>query len=161
MPGLSTLDYFKNLIPLKFVGIKPLLLYVAGILHTKGGASYKTHPWQWFSFLLLFSNFKNVHISFYFCRVSENRGNHDKGLFVGKFWESIKSMGVTEAGTDLSTLFTEPSKNSMHFNMSPKICIRKDVLEFYPSSWESLKMRDFWTQMILNSQTLYLETFKP
>ena len=71
---------------------------------------------------------------FYFCRVSENRGNHDKMLFVDKFWESIKSMGVTEAGTYLSTVFTEPSKNSIHDNISPKRCISKDVLEFYPSS---------------------------
>ena len=46
----------------------------------------------------------------------------------------IKSMGVTEAGTYLSTLFTESSKNSMRDNISPKRCISKDILEFYPSS---------------------------
>lgn len=50
------------------------------------------------------------------------------------FGKSIKNIGVTEAGTYLSTLFTEPSKNSTHDNISPKGCICKDVLEFYPSS---------------------------
>lgn len=49
---------------------------------------------------------------------------------VGKSTENVE---VTEAGTYLS-LFTEPSKNSMHEGISPKGCICEGILEFYPSS---------------------------
>lgn len=63
---------------------------------------------------------------------------------VGKSTENVE---VTEAGTYLS-FFTEPSKNSMHEGISPKGCICEGILEFYPSSWESLKMGDFNTTAV-------------
>lgn len=112
---------------------------------------------MWFPSPLMFSTVKNFHTSFYFCWSNENRRNYDKILFVGKCWTKHENMGVTVAGTYFSTLFTEPSKNSMHEGVSPKGCICKDVLEFHPNSWESLKIRGFWTQMLLNFQTSYLE----
>lgn len=62
---------------------------------------------------------------------------------MGKFWESKKSMGVTEAGTYLSTLFRESSKNSMHFNMSPKICIRKRCSGILSKFMRIFKDEDF------------------
>lgn len=85
------------------------------------------------------------------------RESHNKMLFVGEFWEKHKKHGSYWSWNVLVHFFTEPSKNSMHENTSPKGCICKGILEFYPSSWESLKMGFFWTQMLLNSQTLSLE----
>lgn len=86
----STSDYFKNLIPIKFVCTKSLPIAFGRGLVRKGGASSKINPWVWFSFPLLFPNLKNLHVSFYFCWTSENRGNHNKILFAGKFWEKHK-----------------------------------------------------------------------